>query len=404
MNIVRAFFLVVFVAALCLLAVLGALFINEHFLMGPPATARDDALRGGVATLELYPYTGFHVRANYHHQGDLPENQPYHNYDIQTGDLGFFDFELDAPYTKEPDEFRILWTGGSGAQGWGARTNGDMMYRLLPKYLNEKIGHCGVTVRLFNFAMGSSKTYQNAIALNLWGQRLEPDMIVSYSGRNDVNVPFRYMNDSYFSFEGVNAYTMMRRPPDADERGLIAWLGRTFPRTFENSYLGTSLRQLFQFERYFNRAVSTYPARTHKGNYPGMYRSRYMSPPEQYFESVIKPDYAHALKTMKRDFSGIPIAVAWQAVTDQEWQDSAIGPLLGEHFYTRWFESLPQELGGYMNKNWYFYDVDSYMKQFPDDNTGTHLGNAGQERVSRYLADKLAPDIIKLRKLSCTPR
>jgi hypothetical protein len=42
------------------------------------------------------------------------------------------------------------------------------------------------------------------------------------------------------------------------------------------------------------------------------------------------------------------------------------------------------------------------MKSFPDADTGAHLGNDGQDLLSRYVAENLAPKIASLRGAACT--
>src|SRR5689334_9405788 len=96
---------------LCVLSFLAAFYLHEKFAARKSAGIRREALRDGIYMMELYPYTGFHMQANYHHVGPSPERQPYRHYDIRTGDLGFFDFSLTDPYPKKPGEFRIIWTG-----------------------------------------------------------------------------------------------------------------------------------------------------------------------------------------------------------------------------------------------------------------------------------------------------
>lgn len=372
-------------------AALLALFFYEETLIGRPPPARTTMIdRTGIVEMELYPYTGFHTQANYRHKGDMPwERQPYHDYDIRSGDLGFFDFSLKEAYPKKPNEFRIILTGGSGAQGWGAQTNEHMLHRLLPRYLSEKLVGCGVEVTLFNMAMGSATSYQNYIALNRWGHRLQPDMILSYSGRNDVAVPFTEGTDAFFYFPAVAAYVLSSRP--SESRGGIAWLVRHFPAVTEHTTLGRGLRVLFDYEHYVEKAYERYRAAS--GRRPEMGE-------KAFFETVVKPDYLHAMQSLKRDFDGIPIAIAWQAVRAEEWLELGLTDKLGEAFYREWFAEVREKLAHYQNDEWYFLDANAHMQAHPQANTGTHLGNAGQETLSRFLAGQLAAPIRHLKNCS----
>jgi hypothetical protein len=75
---------------------------------------------------------------------------------------------------------------------------------------------------------------------------------------------------------------------------------------------------------------------------------------------------------------------------------------LGNAFYSSWFSDARRSLQGYINDDWYFIDANAYMLSHPDVNTGTHLGDAGQDVLSRYLAEQLTPIIKKRRGLHCS--
>ena len=145
-----------------------------------------------MRTLEYYPFTGAQIQAYKHERGQLPWSNFYDDFDVVSGEYGFFvDFRLEAPPPKQDNEIRIVLTGGSTAQGWGGRTNADMFYQLLPPKLTQELQergqNCKVTV--VNLAMGSSHIYQNFIALNKWAHPLQPDAIISFSGHNEIAVP-----------------------------------------------------------------------------------------------------------------------------------------------------------------------------------------------------------------------
>ena len=55
-----------------------------------------------IHTLELHPFTGWHVQSNFAHKGPMSgERNPDQEYDIRSGQLGFFvDFDLDNPPQK----------------------------------------------------------------------------------------------------------------------------------------------------------------------------------------------------------------------------------------------------------------------------------------------------------------
>src|SRR5947209_964699 len=89
--------------ALILLALLvGFLFAYDRFV------AERRALdQRSLYSMDVYPYTGFHIQSHFSAPADL-----------RSGDDGFFiDFPIKSPPPKTSDEYRIILTGGSAAQG-----------------------------------------------------------------------------------------------------------------------------------------------------------------------------------------------------------------------------------------------------------------------------------------------
>jgi hypothetical protein len=184
---------------------IGALFLCLKLLdvyllwLRHPGVAHEDADEPTMRTTEYYPFTGGQIQAYKHEQGKLPWSSVYDDFDVASGEYGFFiDFRLEAPPPKQDNEIRIVLTGGSTAQGWGGRTNADMFYQLLPTKLTQGLQehgqNCKVTV--VNLAMASSQIYQNFIALNKWAHPLQPDAIISFSGANEIAVPWTSKGDA----------------------------------------------------------------------------------------------------------------------------------------------------------------------------------------------------------------
>ena len=172
---------------------LGLKFYDARLLSHRHAASPDeDADEPTMRTMDSYPFTGGHIQAFKTERKPLWSNY-YDDFDVTSGEYGFFiDFHLETPPPKQDNEIRIVLTGGSTAQGWGGRTNADMFYQLLPAKLNQELQqhgqNCKVTV--INLAMGSSHIYQNFIALNKWAHPLQPDAIISFSGANEIAVPW----------------------------------------------------------------------------------------------------------------------------------------------------------------------------------------------------------------------
>ena len=159
-----------------------------------PGVADEDFDEPTMRTMEYYPFTGGQIQAYKRERGKLPWSNFYDDFDVSSGEYGFFiDFRLEAPPPKADNEIRIVLTGGSAAQGWGGRTNADMFYQLLPAKLTQELQEHGQNckVTFVNLAMGASYIYQNFIALNKWAHPLQPDAIVSFSGGNEIAMPWQ---------------------------------------------------------------------------------------------------------------------------------------------------------------------------------------------------------------------
>jgi hypothetical protein len=175
-----------------IVAVIAAAYVLEWSYAGPHMIDR----------LDLYPYEGFRNRADVHEVGErVNEAQSYKDFDYRFGPLGLFgDIDVRHPPAKPDNEIRIILIGGSGAMGEGARTDDDMLYRKLELRLNELMRDSNWHVQVINLAQGGNNNYQSFIALNRWGHQLDPDVILSSSGRNDLWIPLSEGMDGYLFF------------------------------------------------------------------------------------------------------------------------------------------------------------------------------------------------------------
>jgi hypothetical protein len=340
-----------------------------------------------IRTLDLYPYDGWHVQSNFNHTegsifgGPGRGEDSYARLEIQTGPLGhFISPRTDTFPPKQRGEFRIILIGGSGAQGWGATSNRAMLYSRLEEVLNERTqGNPHVSV--MNMAMGSSLTYQNYISLNRWGHALLPDMILTYSGRNDFAVPLYHepITDGFIYFTELNALALAARGSEFPPQ--IGWLLKFLPNLMTKTNLGYAIKTTFFYNYYVERAAKLY--RQNVG-ITATDRRRAL-------ETVVIPLYVHALKSIKRDFSGIPIMVAWQAIGQDE--IAFHEQELGEDFYDRFFTAAMHATNGYMNTGWYYLNVHAALAENPQPYIQTHLGDKGHEIVAMMIAEALLPVI-----------
>ena len=385
------------------LVFLGALKLFDHFLLEGRSIVFgghfDRTEQRNVAQKEIYPYTGGHTRA------DLQLSPQ-----LRAGDHGFMiDFDLDRPPEKKPGEFRLIVTGGSGAAGWGATANSRMMHSVLERLFAERKPCNAVTrLRVINLAMGDSMSYQNYIALNRWGHALAPDMIMSYAGFNDINVPYYTRSDGYRDFQVVQAFATAAR--HSSSPGWLIHLGRLYPGLFKETAVGLSIRSFFM-PRLARESLREYHSR-----FPAVETT------DQVIDSLVKPMYVHALKSMKRDFAGIPMVVAFQpyVVTAElpvfkdflAAENTAVGAFsktwrldfgegierfLAVYSYVR--QHVRASLGGYVNDEWLFLDVhDIYSSQLADRfprHDGIHLGDDAQAAIAEVIAEKVFPMVCK---------
>ncbi|MFD1712207.1 hypothetical protein FVQ98_04340 [Ottowia sp. GY511] len=133
------------------------------------------------------------------------------------------DKELGVP--KAPGAFRIFLTGGSTAYGSGAPSQDKTIGALLEAALNQTgAAHPPRKFEVFTFANPAWSSTQERIAIENYLSDLEPDLIVSLSGNNDVfwgDAGRNILWYSTFSDDYVNALADQalavagRKPPTA---------------------------------------------------------------------------------------------------------------------------------------------------------------------------------------------
>ena len=337
--------------------------------------------------LDLFPYEGWHVQGNFHQIGPTYLDGAERFYDVRSGPMGFFtSINVAEPPPKQPNEFRIILIGGSGAQGFGASSNQCMMYFLLERMLNERLStnENSAHVSVINLAMGASVTYQNYICLNRWGHGLEPDLILSYSGRNDYAVPVmpQSLSDGHYHFQELSGLAMASRADEVPPG--FRQFNRWFPNILNYTAFGQALKLSFGSDFYNRRAEEAYRAS----------RGMYFASKKDTFEKIAKPRYVHALKSIKRDFGGIPIVLTWQAVGRGEVAASVDS--LGPDFYNQMFEESRQALEPYYNDQWYFLNLHQMVEDRSDGSFETHLDDRAQKVVATIISEFLTPIVSEL--------
>ena len=383
-------------SVLTIAALLPCLKLFDVYLLSQrhAALADEDADQPTMRTLEYYPFTGGHIQAYKHERGTLPWSSFYDDFDVASGEYGFFiDFRLEAPPPKQDNEIRIVLTGGSTAQGWGGRTNADMFYQLLPTKLNQELHEhgqdCKVTV--VNLAMASSQIYQNFIALNKWAHPLQPDAIVSFSGGNEIAVPWvsRGDADQLASYQVGGFLHVLRY--SASPRWLKI-LAQYYPGIVRRTALGSLIRFIYlpnysddwDANYFLSRVDPNYrpmPREELQRRYKAVLKSLTF---DDIVDSVSIPLYEHALESISRDFPGMPIFAVFQPL----WHS--------QEEYTRLTTVIP----GKVNDQDRYADIKFLNLQrvweehnfFPGSLVNSvHLSNDGHKLVTTYLSDYLLP-------------
>jgi lysophospholipase L1-like esterase len=378
------------IAALLLSLKLFDVYLLSH---RHAALADEDDDEATMRTLEYYPFTGGQIQAYKREHGKLPWSNFYDDFDVASGEYGFFiDFRLEAPPPKQDNEIRIVLTGGSAAQGWGARTNADMFYQLLPAKLNQELRehgqNCKVTV--VNLAMGGSHIYQNFIALNKWVHPLQPDAIISFSGHNELAIPETTRSDAdELAIRGGGLLYVLRYSASPRWLKMIA---QYYPGIVKRTVVGSLIRLMY-LPDYSNDWEANYLLSRIDPNFGPMPREelqrRYQAAitslsMDETIESVSIPLYENSLESISRDFPGTPVFAVFQPLNQSP------------EVYTRMTTVVPSKVNDqdhyadvkFLNLHRVWEEHNYFPGSLVDS---VHLSNDGHKLVTTYLSDWLLP-------------
>jgi hypothetical protein len=385
-------------ATLTIGVLLGGLKILDVYLLsqGRAVPADEDADEPTMRTMDAYPFTGGHIQAFKTERKPLWSNY-YDDFDVTSGEYGFFiDFRLEAPPPKQDNEIRIVLTGGSTAQGWGGRSNADMFYELLPAKLSQELQergqNCKVTV--VNLAMGSSHIYQNFIALNKWAHPLQPDAIISFSGHNEIAVPWNGKGDGPYILASQEGGLLHVLRYSASPRWLKK-IAEYYPGLVKRTMLGSLIRLMYLSDyiddwkaNYFlSRTDPTYgpmPREELQRRFKAAVKSLTI---RDIVDSVSIPLYEHSLESITRDFPDTPIFAVFQPFLPYR-------PWLED--YARLTAAVPQKINDedhyanvkFLNLQKIWQEHDFFPGSLVDP---VHLSNNGHLLVTTYLSDWLLP-------------
>jgi len=203
------------------------------------------------------------------------------------------------------------------------------------------------------------------------------------SGVNDIQVPIVNGSDSYFMFNNIGAFSLLVR--GSEYPITLHWLAKMFPNLMNKTPLGPSLKMMVGFDQMKHK----FRAQFLQNSDTKIIRSN----STEFVDQVVVPAYVNSFKSIKRDFQGIPIMVALQAMSNNE--VSYFNNTQGQGYYNRFFKNSREILSGYMNDDWHFVNVHNRLSEIDEPYISLHLGNEGHEMVSEILANSIEP-IIKL--------
>lgn len=207
-KIVSAFFIFI----ILIIFTAGIIFTTEILWrsFGPVAS------EGALIDVAMFPYKHYlvsthpanlnlgksnHILEKYFAKGECvgPDNVT-----ARFNSEGFRTHEFKDLPSKEKNEIRVIITGASVAISWNigeACTLDSQLYRLFQaKYPNKKI-------RIFNLGNGAWKSFQELLALQLYGLKLDPDIIIAFDGYNDIQHAFSVPIEQPYSNNAAIAFT-----------------------------------------------------------------------------------------------------------------------------------------------------------------------------------------------------
>lgn len=152
---------------------------------------------------------------------------------------GFRSSEFPEPGSKNASTIRVLIVGGSASISWNIG-EACTLDHVIQSSLDEKIS--GKKIEIYNLGNAAWKSFQELSAVQLYGPIIEPDIIVHFSGFNDINhAATMPINHGY-------SETMIQRAFDR----YVSWIGASVKNFFQEFRIGYFLRNLFVFRHEIN--------------------------------------------------------------------------------------------------------------------------------------------------------
>jgi len=268
-----------------------------------------------------------------------------------------------------------------------------MFYKLLSIELDQRLKDSGqrCKVTVVNLAMAASHIYQNFIALNKWAHALHPDAIISFSGHNEIAVPWMTKSDAdQLSFFDGGLIHVLRYSASPH---WLKWIAQYYPGIVRRTMLGSLIRLFYVSDYrdgwlanyYLSRTDPTFGALSQEELQRRYQVATASLTLGDVIDRVSIPLYEHSLESISRDFPDTTLFAVFQPLHNS-WLD----------VYAHMRTVIPEKV---RDKDHYdnvqFFDLQRVWEQnefFPGSLVDSvHLSNKGHIRVAKYLSDDLFP-------------
>lgn len=152
---------------------------------------------------------------------------------------GFRSQEFPEPGSKDATTIRVLIVGGSASISWNIG-EACTLDHVIKSSLDDKFS--GKNVEIYNVGGAAWKSFQELSAVQLYGPAIEPDIIVHFSGFNDINhaatMPINHGYSENMVQRAFNRY--------------VSWVEASVKNFFQEFRIGYFLRNLFVFRHEIN--------------------------------------------------------------------------------------------------------------------------------------------------------
>lgn len=359
--------------------------------------------------LSIIPNTTYNGPIPFERQNDKEIGKYFIN------NQGFFSFKQ-FPSIYEEVKFkknRILWFGGSGAQGHGASCPEKIACNLLEK--NLKLNYKD-DVEIYNYASAGHTSDDNSFVFYKMAFLLKPKLIIFYSGPNDlahlvfINFPIGLEEqadsilENEFNFKELSIVPFYVRiltnlfPELGKKHKIFLKFDKIlFPKKYEkiknniksqllvdSGLVKTKKEALEILEMIAKKRIENIQSDSRKP-------SKYCLPGRILLEKIAVLNFCNNIKNIQK-ISGAKILIAKQAINKDNkvlydnWFDQ-------DQVYDKFFDQILETLRADLyNKKIFFLDADKFLEAKSGNDYWArhiHLNDQGQENLANFLTDRI---------------